>query len=724
MRLTTIKYFELLCRIETNGSNSSKSPPNPQAIKFCFGLSTSRLGNDLNGGQEYLLYKHSGRIIHNKNTLADGPYYRFHSGDVIGCGIVYAPIGGSNGQIFFTKNGEVVYLGELGPSNINWFPFAMHDTSFDTKFNFGDEEPFVFNLLLFERSKIAQSLCPDFSYDRMQLDARQRLGESCALCYLCSAGKLWRLLEKREEVEQAGLTPATDGTRYSSALADIIEQEVHRSDSSADCYESDEESRKAPVSVSGPSFLINDRISLANHLFFSADSKDDTSAATERKPRVTLVNFANQEPISRALSTARSVTSLRSDSLRADSLPDGSRGMDGDDDPDWCENSMAVELSSVDSFAVQDMREIEISVDSKPSRSSYRSPEELTHQHQESNNLSLQPVKTGVESCDALDMSPNSDYGHSWWVEQRTAHSSTTHSSSNPNAMDCGGEGESEHSIATSLFVEVASLDEDGSYLGYGGACYDEEDFDPEHDQAAMEDAGRSIDSEESYATCYARWQSLQEKAFGHSEAAYSSLRHQQQLLNSEKLRNRDRSCDRRRHKRKREDSLSSSSKPVASSKRGVMCAGSTIQGKDGHEGSLPASYYVTRSSSPCSLMSAEKNDGEDGYDGASEKGGRYEEADCDGLDDVRIDNHDGGASHVSSAGNLGFPLPNAPSTVLSPPQSSASRKRDSLSTLSVQGHAPPRRHPRHLHRRRRTDRMVEDHGAEGLVSSTAIVPV
>lgn len=130
MRLTTIKYFELLCHIEANASNSTKSPPNPQAIKFCFGISTSRMGNDLNSGQEYYLYKQSGRIIHNKNTLADGPYYRFHSGDVVGCGIVYAPIGGSNGQIFFTKNGEVVYLGELGHSNINWFPFAVRVMSF------------------------------------------------------------------------------------------------------------------------------------------------------------------------------------------------------------------------------------------------------------------------------------------------------------------------------------------------------------------------------------------------------------------------------------------------------------------------------------------------------------------------------------------------------------------------------------------------------------------
>ncbi len=67
-----------------------------------------------------------------------------------------------------------------------------------------------------------------------------------------------------------------------------------------------------------------------------------------------------------------------------------------------------------------------------------------------------------------------------------TAHSTRTHSDREGQASfsgDCDGDWENsddERSIATSMFVEVASVDDDGSYIGYGADTPSESEIDLE----------------------------------------------------------------------------------------------------------------------------------------------------------------------------------------------------------------------------------------------------
>lgn len=165
-----------------------------------------------------------------------------------------------------------------------------------------------------------------------------------------------------------------------------------------------------------------------------------------------------------------------------------------EEDHDWCADSMAVELSSVDSVAVNEFRGCGISKAGK---------ESITSAQGSSMSAVLNSVEVVKGSGNSINSSNNStnngsvvrngfmalaDAVHaSDWLQKA---SESAHAHSFFNSMlgmlpHQDGDGfDSDRSIATSLFVEVASLDEDGSYIGYGASCneqHNEEEYEDEH---------------------------------------------------------------------------------------------------------------------------------------------------------------------------------------------------------------------------------------------------
>jgi hypothetical protein len=118
--LSVVKYFEVTLR---NTANNSIFPPleKNQECAFSFGISTLH-------STDYFVYKQSGRICSNGGMLAHNSYYRFHAGDVLGCGIFYCPTIHTHAELFFTKNGEMVFSKELSSQSVccePWFPFTV-----------------------------------------------------------------------------------------------------------------------------------------------------------------------------------------------------------------------------------------------------------------------------------------------------------------------------------------------------------------------------------------------------------------------------------------------------------------------------------------------------------------------------------------------------------------------------------------------------------------------
>jgi hypothetical protein len=72
-------------------------------------------------------YHGDGRIYHGgRNCVKVGPSYDI--GDTIGCGVLYPPLGKQHGQIFFTKNGvlaAVLDIGTGGLLSLPWFPVVV-----------------------------------------------------------------------------------------------------------------------------------------------------------------------------------------------------------------------------------------------------------------------------------------------------------------------------------------------------------------------------------------------------------------------------------------------------------------------------------------------------------------------------------------------------------------------------------------------------------------------
>jgi len=83
--------------------------------------------------------------------------------DTVGCGIVYPPLAASSrGCIFFTKNGVLVHTQALPLSNnapmraLPLFPLVGSDCYYPIEANFGIEKPFVFDVIGYENSLLAE----------------------------------------------------------------------------------------------------------------------------------------------------------------------------------------------------------------------------------------------------------------------------------------------------------------------------------------------------------------------------------------------------------------------------------------------------------------------------------------------------------------------------------------------------------------------------------------
>lgn len=557
LRLSCIKYFEVRPYPSTSTCTSSRCS---------FGISTYVSEGGASSAGHCYVYQHSGHICYNRSTIAQAAYHAFRPGDTLGCGVIYPPMGGRCGQVFFTRNGEVVHLSSLQPAALGcrWHAFVMHDhddtvPSETEMMNMGIS-PFVFNLSAMEAAK-----------------AR---GQSFLSAH-STAGLLASLLRLRNVLTGSKTKPK--GSLAACSYASMYAPQIsHYSDSSAG---------SSPTGLplaSGTSSV--DRIQQANSLFFSMDSIATHSSADTTKPRTPLVNFAE-------------------DSLLP---PPPMRCAEYEEDADGCADSMAVELSSVDSFAVQDMRDISMADHEPPP--------------------------------------PPASYARSWWIPPTTAAAetaaSTTQSSVNTDCRvrDHDHEQElSDSSVATSLFVEVASLDEDGSYISYGAAACPADD---EEDDWGVTGPSPFSASSRRPACC----ESEDEHEDDHSDDA-SAVRPL-------------------RGKRKRSSSCSAQ---LHCNKR-IHCS-SLSQGSGG-------GYVISRRGEQLGACSS--NDAEDGYDGASEAG----QGD-DGHQDsaVNSDDDDDDAAPISACGGGRVPR-------LFMGHGSRIRRREPLSpsSLSMQGHAHPRK--------------------------------
>ena len=72
-------------------------------------------------------YHGDGRIYHgSRNSIKVGPSYDIN--DIIGCGVLYPPLGKQHGQLFYTKNGVLVAVIDIGVGgllSLPWFPIVV-----------------------------------------------------------------------------------------------------------------------------------------------------------------------------------------------------------------------------------------------------------------------------------------------------------------------------------------------------------------------------------------------------------------------------------------------------------------------------------------------------------------------------------------------------------------------------------------------------------------------
>lgn len=135
IKLSCVAYFEVEFRnLRSNGNDQEPHSAVDIGVEreehislglACplFPLKRRRLGDDSNS----FGYHHDGKLCHGSRFLQkNGP--SFNDGDIIGCGIIYPPLGKKNGRIFFTKNGsvvEIIDLGYKGLLNLPWFPAVV-----------------------------------------------------------------------------------------------------------------------------------------------------------------------------------------------------------------------------------------------------------------------------------------------------------------------------------------------------------------------------------------------------------------------------------------------------------------------------------------------------------------------------------------------------------------------------------------------------------------------
>ena len=128
--LSCIAYYE--CVFHFSGAmtptNTKEDPTGGQQLSIglacaLFPLRKRRPGFDNNS----FGYHSDGRFYHgSRNFLQMGPTFKI--GDIIGCGIIYPPLGKHCGKIFFTKNGGLVTMLDIGVGGLlglPWFPVVV-----------------------------------------------------------------------------------------------------------------------------------------------------------------------------------------------------------------------------------------------------------------------------------------------------------------------------------------------------------------------------------------------------------------------------------------------------------------------------------------------------------------------------------------------------------------------------------------------------------------------
>ena len=149
MYLSCVAYFEVHLEPTFGTENVSMSIglANPN---FPF---AETLGGDVNS---FGYFSRDGHLYHGDDTVSIhfGPPYV--ANDVIGCGLVYPPLAADQGEIFFTRNGEIIGVVELldvGHLDVPWYPIVALNCEQRVTFNYGDDE-FRFPILDFEAEEL------------------------------------------------------------------------------------------------------------------------------------------------------------------------------------------------------------------------------------------------------------------------------------------------------------------------------------------------------------------------------------------------------------------------------------------------------------------------------------------------------------------------------------------------------------------------------------------
>lgn len=120
--LTCIAYFEVIVHLNQGYSAMD------DIRRFSVGLACSLfpLRKKQLGYDNYsFAYHRDGSFFHGNRNCC-GHMAAYSPGDTVGCGLVYPPLAGANrGRIFFSKNGEVVGIFDMGVCgllSLPWFP--------------------------------------------------------------------------------------------------------------------------------------------------------------------------------------------------------------------------------------------------------------------------------------------------------------------------------------------------------------------------------------------------------------------------------------------------------------------------------------------------------------------------------------------------------------------------------------------------------------------------
>ena len=147
--LSCVAYFEVKMEPTFGTDNGSifvgLANPNFQ--------SSLKLGGDVNS---FGYHSRDGHLYHGDENVGIHFGPPFSIGDVVGCGLVYPPLAADQGEIFFTRNGEIIGVVELldvGHLDIPWYPMVGLNCGQRVTFNFGSDD-FRFPILDFEAEEL------------------------------------------------------------------------------------------------------------------------------------------------------------------------------------------------------------------------------------------------------------------------------------------------------------------------------------------------------------------------------------------------------------------------------------------------------------------------------------------------------------------------------------------------------------------------------------------